>query len=60
MKKIKKIDPVECDLCKQNGNKGIARFDTPTKLGPWANLCLGHMASHGIKTSVTVEFDYGR
>ena len=44
----------DCDLCPNPKFKAI--YNTPTKQGPWANLCQRHMDSIGIMTSVTEKF----
>ena len=33
----------QCDFCGLNG-----RFDGKTIMGPWANMCRIHFASHGV------------
>lgn len=40
----------ECDICKHEGAATInpAHYDGKTVMGPWANMCLTHFASHGV------------
>lgn len=45
----------DCDLCSQEGVTRKAEYDTKTRMGPWANLCLEHMRSHGTQPSNKLE-----
>lgn len=47
MKKIKWYD--ELPPCDYGQDCPPAIYDAPTHQGPWANLCAGHMALHGIR-----------
>jgi hypothetical protein len=45
----------DCDMCLERGESAarLGRYNAPTKLGPWANLCDPCFAVVGIDSSVT-------
>ena len=51
MKDIKWVGPLpKCDFCNKE-----APYDSPTKYGPWANMCDNHMGIHGVDSSVAMR-----
>lgn len=40
-----------CDFCPESG-----KFDGKTKMGPWANMCEGHLNEHGYPGSNDLTF----
>lgn len=39
----------DCDMCKAEGRKEPAEYDSKTVHGPWASLCEPHWQKYGVK-----------
>ena len=38
-----------CDICwQETGEETPANYDAKTKMGPWANMCIGHFLDFGM------------
>jgi hypothetical protein len=38
----------ECDFCREKGLSVPAKYDSKTKVGPWANCCEEHWQQWGV------------
>lgn len=47
MKEVQVTKLPDCDLCKR---KQVAEYDSPTTIGPWANMCPECFELHGMGT----------
>ena len=37
-----------CDFCQSEGQYVLADYDGKTRMGPWANMCVGHFLNFGM------------
>lgn len=45
----------DCDICKMDGRKTPAPYDSPTLGGPWANMCQEHLDLFGVESDITLR-----
>ena len=57
MKRVLVSELPECDICRIEGYDPVrkARYNSPTRMGKWANLCTTHFRDHGYGQTAMVE-----